>query len=341
MGTFPEKDKNGTLIQRGLSQLRSCCRSHTESSSDGYVYYMDHFNDMSYRCSMGTSDDDGVWLNKSDPAGTIMSCLVWILICYSAFTMTFLAQTEGIPTYLANIYVVLASLALATHVKTTLTDPGSIPSSAVPTELQRKQHSKLSMCSQCQSFKSPGSHHCRICNRCISRMDHHCPWMNNCVGAGNLKHFLLFLIYTWTCSVFALVLLAYNYFFCTSEACTFNVVLTQLARIMTVLCIGSFLFTSSMLMNVCYGIMTGIGTIDRLKKKASGTFADADEEPIPLRDIFGIEGYYTWFLPIDPVFPDYDLVMGYTTPQRLLREQMREGYESGSVISKDSANYHV
>ena len=103
----------------------------------------------------------------------------------------------------------------------------------------------------------------------------------------------------------------------------YNIVLTQLVRFMTVLAIGALLFTSSMLMNVIYGIMTGIGTIDRLKKKASQTIMESEEEPIPLVHIFGMNPYYTWILPIDPIFPNYDTVMGYSTPQRLLREQMR------------------
>ena len=134
---------------------------------------MDHFNDLSFSCSVGTSDDNGVWVNRSDPAGTIMSCLVWFLIGYSNLTMTCLAQTEGIPAWASATYGILSSLALAAHAKTSLTDPGSVPASAVPTEEQRRQHNaKLSMCSQCQTFKPPGSHHCRICNRCISRMDH-------------------------------------------------------------------------------------------------------------------------------------------------------------------------
>ena len=102
-------------------------------------------------------------------------------------------------------------------------------------------------------------------------------------------------------------------------------------------------------MNVVYGILTGIGTIDRLKKKATGTMGDSEEEPIPLRNIFGVGPYYTWPLPLDPIFPDYDRVMGYSTPQRLLREQMREGYNSnlhndmggGSVVSRDSYSYGV
>ena len=182
------------------------------------------------------------------------------------------------------------------------------------------------MCSQCQTFKPPNSQHCRICNRCISRMDHHCPWMNNCVGSGNLKHFILFLVYTWSCSVLCLLLLGWNYFFCATEDCTFTVVLVQLVRVMTLLSLGGFLFTSSMIMNVCYGIMTGVGTIDRLKKKATNTRVDSDdEEQIPLKDVFGVGPCYTWMLPTDPILENYDKVMGYSTPQRLLREQLQCG----------------
>ena len=87
--------------------------------------------------------------------------------------------------------------------------------------------------------------------------------------------------------------------------------------------------------------MTGIGTIDRLKKKATNTMEDSDEEQIPLKDVFGIGPFYTWPFPVDPIFEDYDRVMGYSTPQRLLREQMNlhgvDNYtDAPSVISRDS-----
>ncbi|KAL3757045.1 hypothetical protein ACHAWU_002884 [Discostella pseudostelligera] len=284
-------------------------------------YYIDTHNDESWSFSFGTGEERGIWMNSGDQAGSIMATLVWLLMSYSAVTVTLLTVTKGLPPILGMIYTYLCAMALACHAKTSLTDPGSVPRCAVPMEEQRRESPSHSMCGQCQTFKPPMSHHCRICNRCVSRMDHHCPWMNNCVGAANLKHFILFLIYTWTCAAYSLTLFGWNYFFCASDNCMFNKLVIHLVRPMTFLCIGAFLFTSSMLMNVTYGIMTGIGTIDRLKKKATNTMSQSDEEPIALKDVFGIAGLHTWPFPIDPLFDDYDRVMGYSTPQRLLREQ--------------------
>ena len=316
----------------------------SQEGPDG-TYYRDDFNDLPQSCTIGTSDEHGIWMNRNDAPGSIMAGMVWFLFLYTAITITFLAETGGVRPCNAMIYVTLVCLSLACHAKTSLTDPGTVPPSAQPVESLRTldPNAPLLMCSQCQSFKPPFSHHCRICNRCVSRMDHHCPWMNNCVGAGNLKHFTLFLIYTWCCNVMALCLLGWNYFFCMEEGCIFSMLLVQLARITTVLSTGSLLFVSSMIMNVTYGIMTGIGTIDRLKKKAMDTMMLSEEEPIALKDVFGIAGYHTWFLPIDPVFEDYDRVLGFSTPQRLLREQLKESQEGGamdgaSIVSMSTVN---
>jgi hypothetical protein len=97
-----------------------------------------------------------------------------------------------------------------------------------------------------------------------------------------------------------------------------------------------------MILNVTFGIMTGIGTIDRLKNKATHAGIESDEEPIELKDIFGIQGYWTWALPMDPVYEDYDRVMGYSLPQRLLRERASdtetEGYDR---IESTGSKYSV
>ncbi|OEU19792.1 zf-DHHC-domain-containing protein, partial [Fragilariopsis cylindrus CCMP1102] len=284
--------------------------------------YEDTFNDEPWECTFGTDGRDGVWVNFSDQVGTLMGSMVWVLILYSVLTISLLAHNQKLPNGIAMFYATICTLALACHAKTTFTDPGSIPQEAVPREaLFRKGITTHAMCSHCNTYKPPLSHHCRICNRCVSRMDHHCPWMNNCVGANNFKHFILFLCYTWIACTFALLIFSMNYFFCNSADCTFDSILVQLVRVMTVLCVATLLFVSSMVMNVTYGVMTGVGTIDRLKKKATNTINEGEEAPLGLKDIFGIQGYWTWMFPIDPVFEDYDLVMGYSIPQRLTREK--------------------
>ena len=125
----------------------------------------------------------------------------------------------------------------------------------------------------------------------------------------------------WIATTYALVFFGMNYFLCDSEECEFSLVITQLVRVMTGLCFMGLIFTSNMLMTVLWGIMTGVGTVDRLKLKAHRLLEHTDAEPIPLKDIFGIGPYWTWCLPIDPMFDDYDRIMGYSTTQRLLRER--------------------
>lgn len=139
-------------------------------------FYRDDFNDQPHSFSVGTTEEDGIWMNRSDTAGTIMAFMVWVLFIYSAVTITFLAETGGIHGIFSLIYVTLIGMALASHAKTQFTDPGTVPASAQPIEAFRKQNPQISpsFCSQCQSFKPPFSHHCRICHRCVSRMVSFC-----------------------------------------------------------------------------------------------------------------------------------------------------------------------
>jgi hypothetical protein len=96
-----------------------------------------------------------------------------------------------------------------------------------------------------------------------------------------------------------------------------------------------------MLMNIQYGVMTGIGTIDRLKKKAQNTLFMSEEEEVPLVDIFGIGPYWTWWLPSDPVYQDFDRIMGFSTPQRLLREQIDQPPSGGMSLTSSKGYSEV
>lgn len=151
--------------------------------------------------------------------------------------------------------------------------------------------------------------------------------MNNCIGAANLKSFILFLSYTWVGSAFALMIFGCNYFLCHEESCEFDGVLVQLVRVMTVICTASILFVSSMLANVVFGVITGSGMIDRLQRRMANAAEEADHPPLEFEDVFGIGPAYTWFLPTEPIFPDHDRVLGFSVPQRLLRE----GNENTSI----------
>jgi len=69
-------------------------------------------------------------------------------------------------------------------------------------ELDEGMHYRY--CKRCRKIKPMRTHHCSICNVCVPKMDHHCPWVNTCVGHRNHKHFLLFLFYMCTASLFYL-----------------------------------------------------------------------------------------------------------------------------------------
>ena len=281
----------------------------SKSKDDDNYYYDTSGEGYSWSCRMGTKESDGIWINLGDKTGLMMSLLVWMIILYSAICITFIAKTKGISPIYCYIYDTLTFMSLSSHLKCSLTEPGVIPKAATHSGGSRRVN-----CSRCATIKPPLSHHCRICNRCVARMDHHCPWMNNCIGAGNLKHFILFLVYTFLLSFFALILLGFNYFFCSDIDCEFTSPLLQVCRVLTLLSVLFFLFLSSMLMNVTYGIISGIGTIDRMKKKANNSINSSNEEGIEFVDIFGIGPALYWFLPTDPVFQDYEKVFGWRLP---------------------------
>jgi palmitoyltransferase ZDHHC3/7/25 len=97
-------------------------------------------------------------------------------------------------------------------------------------------------------------------------MDHFCPWMNNSIGARNQKHFFLFLIYTDTAAVYALALLAYHFVDCEAFSCNvYETADLYLVRVLLVILLFAVFFTSSMLVNQIFGVISGIGTIDRMK----------------------------------------------------------------------------
>ncbi|XP_023556531.1 palmitoyltransferase ZDHHC3 isoform X2 [Octodon degus] len=119
------------------------------------------------------------------------------------------------------VFNLLAFLALASHCRAMLTDPGAVPKGNATKEfiesLQLKPGQVVYKCPKCCSIKPDRAHHCSVCKRCIRKMDHHCPWVNNCVGENNQKFFVLFTMYIALISLHALIMVGFHFLHCFEE----------------------------------------------------------------------------------------------------------------------------
>lgn len=146
--------------------------------------------------------------------------------------------------------------------------------------------------------------------------------MNNCVGAGNQKQFLLFLFYTLATSGYALGLVLYHFIQCVVDASIcekYSTLTAYLIRALLLLACAVTLFTLSMIMNQFHGIMTGMGTVDRMqRRRKEGRIRGRLEDFTPVRweDIFGSGSRLTWFLPTNPHFQasQRQRIMGFREP---------------------------
>lgn len=189
-------------------------------------------------------------------------------------------------------------------------------------------------CQRCQQGKPAGSHHCRICRRCVQNMDHHCPFIGNCVGRSNRKAFVLFLF--WSASSLAYVLtITTIYCFDHSEAIVKHVheaidhlpplksttlafylhrlinhkyVGIHLHAVGFLLLLGSvtFLMTFSLLIQQIRLICEGQTTISRLQaQRPRGKHLSKSTKTClqNWQDVFG--GPWCCFLPRIPFFEDF------------------------------------
>ncbi|XP_066505678.1 palmitoyltransferase ZDHHC7-like isoform X2 [Hoplias malabaricus] len=157
-----------------------------------------------------------------DGCGMVCAFITWFLVLYADFVVTFvmLLPSKSMAYAVVNgmLFNSLAILALTSHLRTMLTDPGAVPKGNATKEymssLQLKPGEVLYKCPKCCSIKPQRAHHCSICKRCIRKMDHHCPWVNNCVGENNQRFFVLFTMYIAMISTHALVLSVLQFFTC-------------------------------------------------------------------------------------------------------------------------------
>ncbi|XP_036723828.1 palmitoyltransferase ZDHHC3 isoform X2 [Balaenoptera musculus] len=215
-----------------------------------------------------------------DGCGIACAVVTWFLVLYAEFVVLFvmlIPSRDYVYSIINGImFNLLAFLALASHCRAMLTDPGAVPKGNATKEfiesLQLKPGQVVYKCPKCCSIKPDRAHHCSVCKRCIRKMDHHCPWVNNCVGENNQKYFVLFTMYIALISLHALIMVGFHFLHCFEEDWTkcssFSPPTTVILLIL--LCFEGLLFlifTSVMFGTQVHSICTDETGIERLKRK--------------------------------------------------------------------------
>lgn len=215
-----------------------------------------------------------------DGCGIACAIVTWFLVLYAEFVVLFvmLIPSRDYVYSVINgiVFNLLAFLALASHCRAMLTDPGAVPKGNATKEfiesLQLKPGQVVYKCPKCCSIKPDRAHHCSVCKRCIRKMDHHCPWVNNCVGENNQKYFVLFTMYIALISLHALIMVGFHFLHCFEEDWTkcssFAPPTTVILLIL--LCFEGLLFlifTSVMFGTQVHSICTDETGIEQLKKE--------------------------------------------------------------------------
>ncbi|XP_064611288.1 LOW QUALITY PROTEIN: palmitoyltransferase ZDHHC3-like [Liolophura sinensis] len=247
-----------------------------------------------------------LWFVK-DICGVICAVFTWMLVGYAEFVVLFVMLIPGTSAVYATVhgllFTFLSTMAVSSHMRTMLTDPGAIPRGNATKEnimkLGLKEGQVIFKCPKCVSIKPERAHHCSVCRRCIRKMDHHCPWVNNCIGENNQKYFVLFTMYIFLISVHALYMAISHFIGCIGQewrGCGgFSPPATTVFLIFLIfegLLFG--IFTVIMFGSQMQAICSDETGIESLKEHATW---EKKSRWLSLKSVFGHPFSFTWFSP--------------------------------------------
>lgn len=217
-----------------------------------------------------------------DICGIICAIMTWLLVVYAQLVvLTIILGPVFDTVYGAVNFVIFESLsflAVASHIRTMVTDPGVVPQGTATKEavdsLGLRENQVVYKCPKCCCIKPERAHHCSVCNRCIRKMDHHCPWVNNCIGENNQKFFVLFTMYIAMVSTHAFGLAIHHFIGCVNQEwrlCSQNgsPALTVILLILLIFEALLFaIFTMVMFGSQIQAILSDETGIEQLKKEA-------------------------------------------------------------------------
>ncbi|XP_060075365.1 palmitoyltransferase ZDHHC3-like [Ylistrum balloti] len=245
-----------------------------------------------------------------DICGWVCAVITWLLVLYAEYVVFFvmLWYNPNTEWSLINgiIFQFFAFLAVASHLRTMLSDPGAVPKGNATKENIQRMHLEdgqvIFKCPKCVSIKPERAHHCSVCQRCIRKMDHHCPWVNNCVGEKNQKFFVLFTMYICIISCHALYMSITHFIMCVGKEWKHCSGISPPAT--TVFLI--FLIFESLLFGIFTAIMCGTQLssictdetgIEHLKKEQPTW--EQKSKWFSIKTVFGHPFSWKWFSPFD------------------------------------------
>ncbi|XP_039252309.1 palmitoyltransferase ZDHHC7-like [Styela clava] len=262
---------------------------------------------------------------RRDPCGITCIVFTYGLIFYADYVVIsqiVMSSLEGSAwgVFHALCFNILIFLQLFAHIRTVLSDPGTVPLPMTGLDFsdvhaQKTKHQEeqalatddWTVCQRCETYRPPRAHHCKICRRCIRRMDHHCPWVNNCVGESNQKYFIQFLFYTGILCAYALSLDISSWVWMVKDTSTDESFANRQSAMAhsIALCIESILFGLFVVAMFCdqmSSIFDDETAVEHVINKRKPRPVRSRKPKMSLvREVFGYGPVYCWIFPCSGV----------------------------------------
>ena len=99
--------------------------------------------------------------------------------------------------FMSLVFLILFFLLLFFYYVTSQSEPGEVPNKFINSlQLLAEQGEDLkNICPWCINTLNDNTHHCFLCNKCISHQEFHDVYLNNCIGKNNFNLYMNFLYY--------------------------------------------------------------------------------------------------------------------------------------------------
>ena len=121
--------------------------------------------------------------------------------------------------FMSLVFFILFFLLLFFYYVTSQSEPGEVPNKYINSLLLLAEQGEnlKNICPWCINTLNDNTHHCFLCNKCISHQEFHDVYLNNCIGKKNFNLYMNFLFYITIVFGFKLIITIWGLFWLSSE----------------------------------------------------------------------------------------------------------------------------